>query len=96
MERLYPARPDFTVFGIAADLGEVSGTVTDPVVWALGMLRDPAVKVVSADGVVEQRSPYWRTTYTGSAHIDAVSSSMHTQYQTDAHLIAGDRSSARL
>ncbi|GJE94471.1 hypothetical protein PsYK624_106410 [Phanerochaete sordida] len=53
----------FNVFAISMDLGEVT-TTTDPVVWAVGMVRDPAVQAVTATGAQETRSPYWRTTGT--------------------------------
>ena len=42
------------------DLGNVTET-TDPVVWAVGVLRDPAVQSVTATGAIDKRSPYWRT-----------------------------------
>lgn len=41
------------------DLATVTATPTEPVIWAVGMLRDPAVQYMS-----QQRSPYWRTAYT--------------------------------
>ncbi|EKM54239.1 uncharacterized protein PHACADRAFT_257947, partial [Phanerochaete carnosa HHB-10118-sp] len=50
----------FPVFAISMDLGNVT-TTTDAVVWAVGMLRDPAIQAVTASGAPEMRSPYWRT-----------------------------------
>ncbi|EKM54251.1 uncharacterized protein PHACADRAFT_146023 [Phanerochaete carnosa HHB-10118-sp] len=50
----------FPVFAISMDLGSVT-TTTDAVVWAVGMLRDPAIQAVTASGAPEMRSPYWRT-----------------------------------
>ena len=53
----------FTVYAISNDLGAVGGTPTDPVVWAIGMLRDPVVQFSTATGAVEQRVPYWRSKF---------------------------------
>ena len=56
-------RSPFNVFAISMDLGTITAT-TDPVVWAVGMVRDPAVQAVTASGGQEIRSPYWRTSGT--------------------------------
>ncbi|GJE94479.1 hypothetical protein PsYK624_106490 [Phanerochaete sordida] len=47
------------VFAISMDLRTVTAT-SEPVVWAVGMVRDPAVQAVTASGMQETRSPYWR------------------------------------
>ena len=57
------SRRPFTVYAISKDLGAVDGTPTDPVVWAIGMLRDPVVQFATATGAVEQRLPYWRSKF---------------------------------
>ena len=51
----------FNVFAISVDLGNVTAATTDPVVWAVGMLRDPAIQSVTVAGAPDVRSPYWRT-----------------------------------
>lgn len=50
----------FNVFAISMDLGTVTAT-TQPVVWAVGMLRDPAIQAITSVGATEMRSPLWRT-----------------------------------
>ncbi|KAJ3525254.1 hypothetical protein NM688_g8429 [Phlebia brevispora] len=64
-----PIQQPFPVFAIAADLGTISAT-TDPVVWGVGLTRDPAVAYIAGDGSEQQRSPYWRSQF--DTPIDAV------------------------
>ena len=50
----------FNVFAISMDLGTVT-TTTDPVVWAVGMVRDPAVHArVCAEVAAWIESHGWR------------------------------------
>ena len=51
------------------DLGQVGSTVTDPVVWAAGILRDPVLQVTTT-GELEKRSACWRSMYNDP--VDAV------------------------
>ena len=48
-------------FAFASNLGTVSTTTTEPIVWAIGLLRDPAVQSITTTGQLDIRSPYWRT-----------------------------------
>ena len=59
----------FPVFAISADLGSITAT-DEPVVWALGMTRDPVVNYTGADGSPQPRSPYWASQF--SDPLDAV------------------------
>ncbi|KAI0341899.1 hypothetical protein BDW22DRAFT_1484797 [Trametopsis cervina] len=53
----------FDVFAIAQDLGIISGSFTSPVVWAVGMLRDPAIMYIKPDGTTQQRDPFWKSVH---------------------------------
>lgn len=57
-----PLRP-FTVFAISKDVGTVGADFTDPAIWAVGMLRDPAVAYLTPDGTIESRHPYWKAAH---------------------------------
>ena len=47
--------------------------------WAIGLLRDPAVQFSTANGAVEQRRAYWRTKYTNDpSDVVCLSARMHT------------------
>lgn len=60
----------FEVLAISVDLGSITAT-SDPVVWAVGMTRDPAIGYMTSTGTYQQRSPYWASRY--STPQDAVS-----------------------
>ncbi len=51
-----------SAFAISIDLGDIVET-NGSVVWAFGMVRDPAVTYVAEDGSQQQRSPYWRSQF---------------------------------
>ncbi|KAI0341142.1 hypothetical protein BDW22DRAFT_330198 [Trametopsis cervina] len=53
----------FWSFALAQDLGVVSGSFTDPIVWSIGILRDPVVAYITPSGTVEMREPYWKSVY---------------------------------
>lgn len=53
----------FPVFAISVDLGHISAT-PEPMVWSIGMNRNPSIGYISADGTTEQRSPYWASKFT--------------------------------
>ena len=55
-------RSPFDVFAIAQDLGTVTST-TKPVVWAVGMLRDPAIAYTTSANETQLRDPYWKSVY---------------------------------
>ncbi|EJC98586.1 DUF1793-domain-containing protein [Fomitiporia mediterranea MF3/22] len=50
--------PYFDTLAIAVDLGTVS-SVTDPVVYALGVVRDPVVQYANRNVQIEKRSSYY-------------------------------------
>ena len=58
----------FSVFAISVDLGQIS-SITSPVVWAVGYVRDPVVQYTTSTGSTEIRRPYYATQYSsiGSA-----------------------------
>lgn len=47
------------VFAFAHDLGTVEAAQTTPVVYAIGLVRDPAVQYTLAGGVTQARSLYF-------------------------------------
>lgn len=58
-------------YAISRDLSTVTAP-TSPVIWAIGMLRDPVVQFTTASGATERRIPYWRSKFTQNQDIDIV------------------------
>jgi len=54
---------DWPVFALAHDLGEVTGSSTEPVVFSIGHVRDPAIEYITANGVLQSRSSYFWSQY---------------------------------
>ncbi|KAM5534565.1 hypothetical protein V8D89_011769 [Ganoderma adspersum] len=54
--------PNYTVFGLAVDLGTIQST-SSPVTWSVGYVRDPAITYTTATGALQQRRPYYVTQY---------------------------------
>lgn len=52
----------FDTFAIALDLGTIQNT-TEPIVWAVGVVRDPAIQFTNANGQIEERRAYYWTAY---------------------------------
>ncbi|KAI0793187.1 hypothetical protein C8Q75DRAFT_749208 [Abortiporus biennis] len=48
----------FPVFGLSIDLGTITQTAS-PVVWALGVVRNPSIQYTTPDNQVQNRSPYF-------------------------------------
>ncbi|KAI0088041.1 hypothetical protein BDY19DRAFT_1057674 [Irpex rosettiformis] len=69
-----PINNPFTVYAISKSLGSVGSDLTAPVIWGVGMLRDPAVAYLTPGGTVENRDPYWKTAH--STLHDAVTSAL--------------------
>lgn len=53
----------FDVLGIMVDVGSVSSTPTDPLVYAVGVVRDPVVQYMNKQVQLETRSSYFWGTY---------------------------------
>jgi len=51
-------RDNWPVFAFAKDLGPVKGE-SEPVVFAIGHIRDPAINYITANNVIQQRSLYF-------------------------------------
>ncbi|EJD38414.1 DUF1793-domain-containing protein [Auricularia subglabra TFB-10046 SS5] len=47
------------VFGFAKDFGNVGRSATQPVVFSVGHIRDPAVQYITKGNVLQSRSPYF-------------------------------------
>lgn len=78
-----PHSADFPSFAFSIDLGTISATKS-PVVWALGLTRDPAVGY-TINGTIQNRSPYWASSFNDAS--DAVSAHS-TRYYVQPRLIA--------
>ncbi|TFY77749.1 hypothetical protein EWM64_g6266 [Hericium alpestre] len=65
-----PISNPYTVFAIAADLGTISSTQR-PVVWAIGLTRDPALSYVDLGGIQQNRSLYYQQNYTDDTSLVA-------------------------
>ncbi|KAI0793192.1 hypothetical protein C8Q75DRAFT_840168 [Abortiporus biennis] len=48
----------FPVFGHAVDLGNITHTAS-PIVWALGVVRNPCIQYTTPDNQIQNRSPYF-------------------------------------
>lgn len=61
---------DWPVFGISVDLGTITST-SSPIVWGLGLIRDPCIQYETASGNIEQRSSYFWSNF--STDVEVVS-----------------------
>ncbi|KAF7794745.1 hypothetical protein EIP86_005883 [Pleurotus ostreatoroseus] len=52
----------FPIFAISVDLGAVSA-ISDPLVWSVGMTRNPAIAFAGAAGSTQLLSPYWASEF---------------------------------
>lgn len=50
-------------FAISVDLGQTTGT-SESLVWAIGLIRDPVIKTLTASGTNELRRSYFWTNFT--------------------------------
>ena len=50
---------DWPVFGLSHDLGAVGSTLTAPVVFSVGHVRDPALQYIVAKDALQTRSLYF-------------------------------------
>ena len=44
------------------DLGTIQST-SEPIVWAVGVVRDPVVQFTNSSGQIEERSSYYWSNY---------------------------------
>ena len=49
-------------FALAFDLGNITSTKA-PIVWSLGVVRNPVVSYLTGSGQVQPRAPYFLTKY---------------------------------
>lgn len=59
---------NWPVFGFAKDLGSVTGA-TDPVVFSVGLIRDPAVQYIVANNGRQDRSLYFWSKYNSAGDV---------------------------
>ncbi|TFY68763.1 hypothetical protein EVG20_g3433 [Dentipellis fragilis] len=55
---------NFPVYAVSVDLGDISTTGNNPVVWAIGYTRDPALSYADLDGATQSRSLYYNANFT--------------------------------
>ena len=67
-------RPGIEELAISVDLGSIQSTA-EPIVWVVGVVRDPVVQYTNAEGQREERSAYYWLNYT-TIH-DAVPPFLH-------------------
>lgn len=56
----------FPVFGLAKDLGTVTASGAEPVVFSIGNVRDPAVEYIVADNNTQERNLYFWSQYSNA------------------------------
>ncbi|KAJ3557496.1 hypothetical protein NM688_g1439 [Phlebia brevispora] len=64
-----PISNPFPVFAMAVDLGTISAT-SSPVMWALGVVRDPAIRYTGFGAIEQYCRPYWSSQF--KTAVDAV------------------------
>ncbi|KAL1676966.1 DUF1793-domain-containing protein [Schizophyllum commune] len=62
-------RDNWPVFSLAHDLGNVSTDPSEPLVFAIGHVRDPVINYIQPDGTMQGRSYYWRSKYSSVADL---------------------------
>ena len=65
---IIPSLSGFTTLAIAVDIGPVT-TETDPIVYAVGLVRDPVIQYVDPEGQVQELSPLYRTSYNDTSDL---------------------------
>lgn len=60
---------DWPVFAFAHDLGTVSIAATDPLIYTVGHVRDPAIQYIIANNVYQPRSVYFWSAYSSVADL---------------------------
>ncbi|KAF8874079.1 hypothetical protein BD779DRAFT_1630406 [Infundibulicybe gibba] len=53
---------NWPVFAFSMDVGSIS-EISTPIVWALGVVRDPTIRYAAGDGSTQQRSSFFWTQY---------------------------------
>ena len=56
------------VFAFAMDLGSIS-TTAQPIVWSIGVVRNPAIAFTNAAGAIKNRAPLFMAKYPGVPHV---------------------------
>ncbi|KAH7929420.1 DUF1793-domain-containing protein [Leucogyrophana mollusca] len=60
---------DWPVFAYAHDLGTVSSTASAPLLFTVGLVRDPAIQYIIADDVYQDRSIYFWSAFSSVADL---------------------------
>lgn len=61
--RTFDSGLDSPAFAISVDLGTVGSTVSNPVTWGVGLLREMPIAYTTLSGIPQQRAPYWKSQY---------------------------------
>ncbi|TCD67398.1 hypothetical protein EIP91_012433 [Steccherinum ochraceum] len=82
------------VFSVSADLGRIVQTPQDqPLVWAIGVVRNPSISYTTATGAVQDRAPYFLVKYPNiesviDAFLGDFSNSTNRAIALDAQILA--------
>lgn len=63
----FPNSP-FDAYAITMDLGDIL-TTSQPVVWTIGILRDPSINLTTASGSIQLRSSYYWSNFSTIADV---------------------------
>jgi hypothetical protein len=63
--------PNFTVFGIARNLGTIQA-MQDPIVWAVGFITEPAINYTDPSGASQKRSLFYKTQYSDDTSLVSI------------------------
>lgn len=75
------------MFSLALDLGNITST-SEPIVWSVGVVRNPVVSYTTGSGQSQTRVPYFLAEY--SSVQDAVSALQYLTVGLRTGLIATD------
>ncbi|KAA1474523.1 hypothetical protein DENSPDRAFT_860385 [Dentipellis sp. KUC8613] len=60
---------DFPVYAVSVDLGDITTTGNNPIVWAIGYTRDPALSYADLDGSTQSRSLYYNANFSDASAV---------------------------
>ncbi|KAG8722947.1 hypothetical protein FRC09_005472 [Ceratobasidium sp. 395] len=94
------------VFAFARDIGSTADSSGNPVVFAIGHVRDPLVTYITTGNVMQERHPYWLSKYANAndlatqlsaflssaeyQHAVSASNAMDTKINNDSNAVSSD------
>ena len=61
--------PIVNTLAFTVDMGTVTSETSDPLVFALGVVRDPAIHYTDGNSVTEARSPYYWSNFSSTQDV---------------------------